>query len=433
MTSSKITLAATGDSFITRGIPREEEGLKAVREFLLQSDIRFTNLEVTVHNFDVYPSASSGGTWAAARPRVLEDLQWLGFNTMSFANNHTLDWSHGGLLQTIEHMDRLGIVHAGAGRNLAEACQPRYIETPNGRVALIASNSTFEHWHAAGEQRKDLMGRPGLNPLRFKTVHRLRKDDFEGLKTIMDQTDINAPYLINKLEGFQGSEEAAAFSVGPYLFEIGEPGTITKMDEQDAMRIEQSIREAARQADFVVVSHHAHEMKGMAKELPADFLQEFAYRCIDAGANAYIGHGPHILRGIEIYRDTPIFYSLGDLFRESEFVEKQPTEFYDIYGLGPEHVPIDGFDQRNRTALNALAGNRKVYESVIALLEFEHGKISRLALQPVTLGFNMPRARRGRPRLASEPDRIRILRDLQELSESFGTKIHLDTSLVTIH
>jgi len=33
---------------------------------------------------------------------------------------------------------------------------------------------------------------------------------------------------------------------------------------------------------------------------------------IDAGADAVVGHGPHVLRGVEFYRDKPIFYSLGN-------------------------------------------------------------------------------------------------------------------------
>lgn len=422
MSSSALSVAVAGDAFITRCIPRDDGEILALRELLRQSDIRFTNLEVTVHNFDVYPSATSGGTWAAARPPVLKDLHWLGFNTMAFANNHTLDWSHGGLLQTLEHLDREGIVHAGVGRNLSEAARPAYLETARGRVAIVASNSTFEHWHAAGEQRKDLLGRPGLNPLRYQTVHRLNKEDFDRLQSIIAQTELNAPYLLNVMEGFAIGMGETSFAVGEHLFEIGKPGTVTRAYEADVRRIEAAIDEAARQADIVLVSHHAHEMKGADKEQPADFLRPFAHRCIDAGANAFIGHGPHILRGIEMYNDAPIFYSLGDLFRESELVEKQPAEFYAIYGLGAEHSPVDGFDRRNE-AKGALASNRKVFESVIATMDFRNGKASSVILQPVTLGFGLSRPRRGRPRLASPEDKERILSELQRLSAPYGTEI----------
>ena len=58
------------------------------------------------------------------------------------------------------------------------------------------------------------------------------------------------------------------------------------------------------------------------------FLETFSRRCVDAGADAVIGHGPHELRGIEIYHGAPIFYSLGNFLFETETVEKQPYDAY---------------------------------------------------------------------------------------------------------
>jgi poly-gamma-glutamate synthesis protein (capsule biosynthesis protein) len=313
-------------------------------------------------------------------------------------------------------------VHAGAGKNLSEANQPRYIDTPHGRVALIATTSTFYDWQRAGEQRPDVPGRPGVNPLRYQAIHRVLPEDFEKLKEIVSQTDVNAIRILNEKEGFAKAEEGAFF-VGTVQFEAGEPGTVTLMNQADADRIAKSIREAVRQADVVLVSHHAHEMKGMSKDQPADFLKEFAHFCIDNGAHAYIGHGPHILRGIEIYNNRPIFYSLGDFIFQNDTVEKQPTEFYEIYGLGPQNTPSDGFDARSLNRTRGLAANRKVFESVIAVFDIEEGQIRTVKLHPVSLGFDLPRSRRGRPSLASASDAERILKDLQELSAPFGTSI----------
>jgi poly-gamma-glutamate capsule biosynthesis protein CapA/YwtB (metallophosphatase superfamily) len=429
--SSNISVIATGDSFITQRLPRAETDLVGIRLLFQKADVRFTNLEVTIHDFDAYPAASSGGTWAAARPAVLSDLEWLGFNMLAWANNHTLDWSHNGLLITLEHLEKGGWVHAGVGRNLAEANQPRYLDTPCGRVALIAASSTIQDWHRAGEQRPDVPGRPGVNPLRFQAIHRVSQEDFDRLKQIIGRTEINASRLLNEKEGFAKSEEGA-FLVGTHRFEVGEPGTVTRMNNDDAERIARSIREAARQADIVLVSHHAHEMKGMSKDQPADFLKEFARFCIDNGAHAFIGHGPHILRGIEIYKDRPIFYSLGNFIFQNDTVEKQPTEFYDIYGLGPQNTPSDGFDARSLNGTRGLAANPKVFESVIAFFDFAEGELKSVKLYPISLGFHLPRSRRGRPALASRTHAEKILNHLQELSEPFGTSIRVENGMGVI-
>ena len=58
-------------------------------------------------------------------------------------------------------------------------------------------------------------------------------------------------------------------------------------------RIEEEVREAARQADVVLVSIHAHETDRDDFTVPSESLQIFSRRCIDAGASAVLGHGPH--------------------------------------------------------------------------------------------------------------------------------------------
>jgi poly-gamma-glutamate capsule biosynthesis protein CapA/YwtB (metallophosphatase superfamily) len=50
-------------------------------------------------------------------------------------------------------------------------------------------------------------------------------------------------------------------------------------------------------------------------EEPPDFLVDLAHKAIDNGADAFVGHGIHLVRAIEIYRGKPIFYGLGEFFR----------------------------------------------------------------------------------------------------------------------
>ena len=45
---------------------------------------------------------------------------------------------------------------------------------------------------------------------------------------------------------------------------------------------------------------------------PRGDLRKFARAVIDAGADAVVGHGPHVLRGVEFYKGRPVFYSLGN-------------------------------------------------------------------------------------------------------------------------
>jgi hypothetical protein len=57
---------------------------------------------------------------------------------------------------------------------------------------------------------------------------------------------------------------------------------------------------------------HTSEVAESLGQEPRGDLRHWAHAVIDAGADAVIGHGPHVLRGIEFYRGIPVVYSLGN-------------------------------------------------------------------------------------------------------------------------
>ncbi|MDO4177964.1 MAG: CapA family protein [Phascolarctobacterium sp.] len=419
---AEVSICLTGDSFITQRLPRDNKFF-ALREFLSKHDVRFTNFEILLHDFEVYPAPVSGGTWACARPAVLQDLKDLSLNMFTWANNHTIDWNLGGILTTMRHLDEGGCLHAGVGRNLEEATQPKYLDTPQGRVAIIGVTSTMNEWGMASNPRRDVLGRPGANVLRYTQIHKVKAEDFAKLKEIVDQTEVNSNRLLNEKEGFT-KPLTDGYYVGNIRFEIGEEaGTITKMNMVDANRIVRAIKEAKRQANIVLVSHHSHERKGLDKHLPADFCRDFAKLCIDSGADAYVGHGPHIWRGVEIYNNHPIFYSLGDFIFQNDCVERQPTEFYNLYDMGPDNTVADGLDARSANDTRGLAVDHQCYESAMASFKITDGKISDIELIPLELNFKAGRALRGRPGFAGPEAAERIIGEIAELSAPYGTYI----------
>lgn len=423
-----MTFAAAGDSFITRRLPSPEtDSFRDIAALLHKADIRFTNLEVTVHDFEGAPSALSGGTWAIAPPGVLKDMKAYGFNLVAWANNHTLDYLYGGLAATERHLNECGFIHAGAGQNLAKASEVKYLEATRGRVALIAATSTFHDFWAAGEQRPDMIGRPGINPLRYTATHIVSSDKMQQLRAIAETVHINAQQNISLKEGFAIGAESDVFMFGKYRFQAGEPeGATTKPHEADMRRMLDRISEAKRQSDYVLVSIHAHEFKGEAKDQPADFLTAFARRCIDQGAHAVIGHGPHIVRGIEMYNNRPIFYSLGNFIFQNDSVSHLPADFYEKYGLGHADHIADALDKRSKNNTVGLGTDPKVWSSVIPYWTMEDGELKELLLYPVEMGYGQPRYRRGWPALSKD---TRILETLQQLSAPFGTRIDIEGTI----
>lgn len=418
--ASRMSFVATGDSFITRrfAVPFQHADLAAV---IRGAEARFTNFEVLTPGEAGFPSAVSGGTWARAPGGVIADLKEFGFNLIAWANNHTLDYSYGGLAATARALDEYGMVNAGVGRNLAEASKPRYLECPSGRVALIAATSTFHESAAAGQQRPDAQGRPGVNPLRFTTRYMLPRERLATLAAIAEECGINDAQKVRVKDGFAEPEEAGIVLFGNHRFKEGETaGYTTEPKAADVTRVCAAIGEARRQADFVLVSVHAHETAGTDKTVPADFIRSFAQSCIGAGAHAVMGHGPHVLRGIEIHQRRPIFYSLGNFIFQNETVENLPADFYEKYELGLTENVADALDKRSAANTKGFAVNPWAWKSVVARFAMEGEALIDLELFPVELGFGEARPRRGMPRLSDDAE---ILQHLAQLSARYGTRI----------
>lgn len=414
----EITFALAGDAIITRKIsPYKESQFLSMIDLIRKADVSFVNCEMQFFNYsDAYPAAHSGGTWMHAEPELAEQLKWAGFDMCSVANNHSLDYGTQGLISTIATLRKAGLSVAGVGMNLAEAQAPAYYESDAGRVALISVSSTFADGDDAGPQRKDLHGRPGLNPLWYKTIYTISEQSMKDLKRIGEEAGISVRKLQNGIR-FSGSD----FMTGKNM------GKTTSLDKKNLDAILAEVRDASRQADWVIVNSHTHEGKG---ETPPEFLIEFAHAVIDAGADIVTVEGHHSNRPIEIYKDRPIFYSLGDFIFENETVRKLPGDMYEKYEVSQDSLP--GYLQDKRIEVsgsNSFVAKKGIWESFIAVPTFfnesshQKKKLVSLKLYPTTLGFEKPRPQRGRPWLADEKQGREIIEKLKKMSIPYGTSI----------
>ncbi len=416
---------AVGDALIQRRIPEKYKGYEQLLPFIMQGDMRFFNLETTLnYEGDCFASQHSGGTYLRANPEVLDDLKKLGFNTTSFNNNHVMDYSYGGLIESLKFVKESGLVNAGVGRNMAEAAAPRFLDTENGRVALISINSTFHPAMMAGIQSVRMPGRPGINGLRYKTVYTVPQAEFDTLKKVAKESYINAARDVAIMEGYTnpGPEDELVF--GNHEFKLGEKTEQhTYCNQIDLARVKTAIDEARLQADYVMISLHAHEHSGLSKDDIADFIEEFAHFCIDNGADGIIGHGPHVLRAIEVYKEKPIFYSLGDFILQLYDMEFVPEEQYAGYGLASHSSNIYEFvEKRSQGFKKGLMETPAAMQTVIPYWEMEDGKLTCLKLLPVEMIHDGHHSEIGLPRIAED---LSFVEKLKNMSEPYGVKMTL--------
>lgn len=410
--SGAFTMALTGDAIITRRLSvYEEPAYLGMIDRIRDADVAFTNLEILLHDYEPAPAYQSGGTWMRGDPEMAKELVWAGFDIVSMANNHTGDYGADGMRLTRKYAEAAGLVTAGAGENLFEAREARFVETARGRVALISVASTFTEHSVAGKPKGAVRGRPGLNPLHHTESRVLTRDQFESLRAGLAGAGINVPGSGDRIRAFGQT------------FEVGEEAGIrTEPDSADIAEIAAVVRNAAGLADYVIVTMHAHE-RGRSNAEPADFVVKFAHAMIDAGAHVVTGHGPHVLRGIEIYRDRPIFYSLGDFVFQNETLLRLPFDNYAAYDLGENQHVADFNDARYSNDTSGFPAQPEIWEAVIAYPHWADGRLAGIELEPITLGHGLARSVRGRPVPADAELGRKIIGDLIERSERFGTTI----------
>ena len=241
---------------------------------MIQGDVNFTNLEGTVAHEG---QAVREGRGFLVPPPALDCLTGLGFNLFSLSNNHAFDLKREGLENTLHETNARNMVHAGTGETMADAAAPAYLDTPKGRVALVASASGLIASGAhAGENS------PGVNELRIEA----------------------------------GDRENEATDALP-------SGLRNKPNPEDSARILRNIRVARAHAGLVIVYQHNHVFsnrpfsevfsEGLPERLaPPAWLKSWTHAEIDAGADIVVMHGAPLLHGIEIYHGKPIFYDLGN-------------------------------------------------------------------------------------------------------------------------
>jgi poly-gamma-glutamate capsule biosynthesis protein CapA/YwtB (metallophosphatase superfamily) len=406
------TLALTGDSIITRRLSvYTEPAFTRLIDLVRGADAAFTNIEMLFHDFEPYPMNESGGTYMRAEPALAKELAWAGFDLGSLANNHTGDYGALGMRLTKKYVAEAGIVAAGSGESLPEAREAKFLETAKGRVALISVASTFPDHSRAGRTRGDVPSRPGLSPLRFTTTYVVTAERLEQLRHMAREVTGQTPAAGDSLT-FAGRRFVAGAT----------PGIRTEPRQDDVDEIAAVVKSAATLADQVIVTIHAHE-GGKSRLEPADFLVTFAHAMIDAGADLFVGHGPHVLRGIEIYKGAPILYSLGDFIFQNETLLRYPADNYDDQRLGPAATPDDYLNQRYNFDKSGFPADPPIWESVVAMPRYRSGRLAELALHPISLGFGGARHVRGRPMLAAPELGAKILGDLTKLSAPFGTRI----------
>ena len=406
-----------------------DSGLQAVARHFRDASLGFANMEGSLFDlatFEGWQAAETGGGYPIAPAEVARDLRSLGITVVSKANNHATDWGTEGLVATLASLRAAGVAEAGAGITLSQARAPVYIDTAKGKAALVDTASTFPPMSVAcplpnARYGRDAKGCPGISALHVREVHLLPYSQLEQLRAVVGGLQVTSlrQSWSGELDSTPTRQGNQDLFVGETVFRSAPTHGLTwEMNPQDLSAVIDSVREARQHANFVLFSIHAHEItpyenssQGNDNDTarPASFEPALFHAAIDAGADAVVRNGPHVLGGIEIYKGKPIFYSLGSLFFE--------------FGGSRSYKVPGGATLRFSDAW---------FQTLVPVTTYRHGNVSEIRLYPLIIESSHGPTD-GRPRPADPAQAQQILTRIQLLSAPYGTRIRIVNGVGIIH
>jgi poly-gamma-glutamate capsule biosynthesis protein CapA/YwtB (metallophosphatase superfamily) len=425
--SGPFSFASVGDLILLRPTSQfADPGFQGAIKLIKDADVAFGNFEASLSDIPSFNGPLQGFMGEKA---VAADLKAMGFDMVNRANNHLFDSEQEGMWSTNALLDEAGLVHAGTGRNLDDARAARYLQTPKGRVALVGIHTPLGGNLGATPKVGNYGGRAGLNALNLTTRYVVRPEQLETLRTVRD-ADYDASRDVSDPIDLPMTDRPGELDLfGTLYTTAGTPGTKSyTMNAADLKQILRAIRNGKESSDFLVATIHAHQGPWVAQRWAyeadtPDFLVALAHQAIDNGADVFVGHGPHVVRGVEIYKGKPIFYGLGEFFRQMDFALPYVAG---IPGLSAEADELTDVERMKQVWERTDTRAPVMYESVLAVSSYNDGQLAEVRLYPIDGRFDAPISRTGIPRLATGDTAARILLRVQRLSQRFNTPIVID-------
>ena len=275
---------------------------------LAGADLRFAQVE-RVYSERGSLQVHSGGAHSRVKPHMASVFTDCGFDVVSLASNHAMDWGEDALLDTVALFRDRGMHVVGAGRNLHEARRAAIVERNGVKIAFLAYCSILQTGYAAGHDKA------GIAPLRAHTYYE------------------------------------------PFDYQAGvPPRVVTAPYEEDLASMVEDIAETKKSAHVLVLSLHwgIH----FIPRVIADYQVTVANAAIKAGADLILGHHAHTPKAIGVHRGKACFYSLSNFIMSS--TAKSPEKavaFEKRYGvtLDPDYPHLSyGSDARRSLIAKAV-------------------------------------------------------------------------------
>lgn len=360
MPKKGIDLLAFGDLMIEHAL-----GDSPFYELAYNGDISVANVEAPLTD-QGHPADKTVAM--KSPPGTAKELARIGLDVATVANNHAMDFGIDGMRQNKQVLADADLLCVGTGENLEAAMKPVFVEKNGIKVGFLAFSSTLAIGTSAGPNR------PGVAPIRIQVSYLLDA-------SICEEQPGTAPYVV------------------------------TKVIDEELDRALNVVERVEAQCDSLIVALHWGVPEGWATPAQgwlADYQQPLGHALIDAGADVLLGSHPHVAHGIEVYKNKPILYCLGN-FTSHYFAKGRVVEI--SRSIGGFSFDPGGFDL---SRYEQIPEHGKAFAARIAIMGNE---VRSVEIMPYILDYQ------GEPQYGSNTDHTSILDRVERLSMGFSTKI----------
>lgn len=216
-----ISIFAVGDIMLARYVEKKIRTSKDytypfanVEQALSQADITFANLEAPFFPGSTTPTGSY--TFRADKESV-DGLRAAGFDIVSLANNHTMNYRVPGLQTTLEALMGADIKPVGAGQTIAEANAPVYLTAKGRKVAFLAYNDATIAPRRHGEATEETPGIAKIDIEQMKKSVATAKENGADFVVVSMHAGIEyrkAPSLVQKEFAHAAIDAGASVVIG---------------------------------------------------------------------------------------------------------------------------------------------------------------------------------------------------------------------------
>ena len=285
----------------------------------------------------------------------------------------------------------------------------------------------YEHQDGsrADDSHDGMLPRPGVNVLRRNCFIRVTDEQFKTYQEIAEMAGAyqtsDGGYCIDNRHTILPAKE-------------GEPiGRYTTANQVDMKRILDQIEASKHLAQMSVVCIHAHANKLIESYInetdPDYYLEEFAHRCIDAGADAFVGTGTHMPKAIEIYKGKPIFYCTGNFIFQGHYISRMSADFIEGLGYPQEMKAPEVRERQHAGATHSMEDIPIYFQGIVPRWEMENGVVTKIELLPIEMGMQEPLGLSGFP---TPMDPALLMEHMEMVCKPYGTKLAVKGDVIEV-